>query len=74
MLSSDFRHIGHKVIEVSHFSGLAAIVMMLIGIGLVTKSGFYVFQIFDDHSVSLGLLFIAFFQVVAVSWVYGTDK
>jgi len=48
--------------------------MMLIGISLVTRSGFYVFQIFDDYSVSLGLLFIAFFQVVAVSWVYGTDK
>jgi len=56
------------------FTALTAVLMMLIGIGLVTKSGFYVFQIFDDHSVSLGLLFIAFFQVVAVSWVYGNDK
>jgi len=56
------------------FTGLAAFVMMLIGLALVTKSGYYVFQIFDDFAVSLGLLFIAFFQTIAVSWVYGTDK
>jgi len=53
--------------------GLAALAIMLIGISLVTKSGFYVFQIFDDYCFARTFVY-RFFQVVAVSWVYGTNK
>ena len=48
--------------------------MLIIGIGFTQPTGFYAFQLFDDYSLGLPLLFIAFFQVVAVSWVYGNDK
>jgi len=57
-----------------YFTALVSVIMMLIGIALTSSSGFYAFQIFDDFSVSLGLLFIAFFQVISISWVYGNDK
>ncbi len=41
---------------------------------MVSSPGFYIFQIFDDYSVSLPLLIIALFQIVAISWVYGNDR
>lgn len=53
---------------------LMSIGMFLIGIGLVSGPGYFVFQMFDDFSVALPLLFIGFFQTIAVSWVYGNDK
>ncbi|XP_012561513.2 sodium-dependent neutral amino acid transporter B(0)AT3 isoform X1 [Hydra vulgaris] len=56
------------------FTGIVAFCMLLCGISLVSSSGFYAFQIFDDYAVSLGLLFIAFFQTISISWVYGNDK
>ena len=53
---------------------LVAAVMLLIGLCLVAGNGFYIFQIFDDYSVTLPLLFIAFFQCIGVTWIYGSDK
>jgi len=41
---------------------------------MVSGPGFYIFQIFDDFSVTVPLLIIALFQVTAVSWVYGNDN
>lgn len=58
----------------SHFTALCGVVMLLIGLSMVSGPGFYIFQIFDDYSVTLPLLLIAFFQVVAVSWVYGNEN
>lgn len=48
--------------------------MFLLGLAMVSGPGFYIFQIFDDFSVTIPLLIIALFQVTAVSWVYGNDK
>ncbi|XP_065675972.1 sodium-dependent neutral amino acid transporter B(0)AT3-like isoform X2 [Hydra vulgaris] len=56
------------------FTGIVILVLLGCGLGLVSSSGYYAFQLFDDYCVSLGLLFITFFQTVAVSWVYGNDR
>ncbi|XP_057312121.1 sodium-dependent neutral amino acid transporter B(0)AT3-like isoform X2 [Hydractinia symbiolongicarpus] len=56
------------------FTGILAFAMFLIGLALITSPGYYAFQLFDDFAVPLPLLFIAFFQVVSISWVYGNDK
>ena len=37
-------------------------------------NGYYLFQVFDDYSVPVPLLIIALFQVIALGWVYGTDR
>ncbi|XP_066910380.1 inactive sodium-dependent neutral amino acid transporter B(0)AT3-like [Clytia hemisphaerica] len=58
----------------SLFSALVAIGMFLIGLCFVSPVGYYVFQIFDDYSLSFGLLTVGFFQTISVSWVYGNDK
>lgn len=56
------------------FTAILAVVLFVIGIAFVAGNGYYVFQIFDGYSVSLPLLLIAFFQCIAVAWVYGNDR
>lgn len=56
------------------FLAIAVIVMLVIGISFVAGNGYYVFQIFDGYAASLPLLIVAFFQCIAVAWVYGNDR
>ena len=53
---------------------VVAVILFLLGLALVCGPGFYVFQIFDDYSVTIPLLVIALFQCIGVAWVYGNDK
>ena len=64
----------YKNIYTSIVLAAAAIVMLLIGLCIVAGNGFYIFQIFDDYSVSLPLVFVAFMQCVGVTWIYGSEK
>ena len=64
----------HLNIYTSIVLAAVAIVMLLIGLCIVAGNGFYIFQIFDDYSVSLPLLFITFMQCVGVTWIYGSEK
>merc|ERR1740136_414951 len=57
-----------------YFTAILAFIMFLVGLAIISSPGYYAFQLFDDFSVSLPLLLIAFFQTVAISWVYGNDR
>nr|XP_014344389.1 PREDICTED: sodium- and chloride-dependent taurine transporter-like [Latimeria chalumnae] len=47
----------------------------LLGLFMVTEGGMYVFQLFDYYAASgVCLLWVAFFECVAVAWIYGADK
>ncbi|KAL4239791.1 Sodium- and chloride-dependent creatine transporter 1 [Mactra antiquata] len=47
----------------------------LVGLAMVTEGGMYVFQLFDYYSASgLVLLWICFFEAVAVGWVFGQKE
>ncbi|KAJ3643224.1 hypothetical protein Zmor_025948 [Zophobas morio] len=49
--------------------------MFLLGIPMVTKGGMYIFQLMDYYSASgMSLLWVCFFQTVALSWIFGVDK
>jgi len=56
------------------FMGIIAGSFIIIEMIFCLGNGYYLFQVFDDYSVPVPLLIIALFQVVALGWVYGTDK
>ncbi|XP_072307836.1 sodium- and chloride-dependent taurine transporter-like [Eucyclogobius newberryi] len=57
------------------FIAILCCMSYLLGLTMVTKGGMYVFQLFDYYAASgVCLLWVAFFECVAVAWVYGVDN
>ncbi|XP_060062612.1 sodium- and chloride-dependent taurine transporter-like [Ylistrum balloti] len=56
------------------FIGCVCAVSYLVGLSMVTEGGMYVFQLFDYYSGSRIILFVAFFECVAVAWIYGIKR
>ncbi|XP_034548039.1 sodium- and chloride-dependent GABA transporter ine [Notolabrus celidotus] len=50
------------------------IVGFILGIPHITKGGIYVFQLMDHYTAVVSLVFLAFFEVVAVCWIFGVPK
>lgn len=51
------------------------VTLFLLGLPMCTQGGMYLFQIMDFYSASgLTLLWICFFEVVAISWFYGAKR
>uniref|UniRef100_A0A6Q2X553 Transporter n=1 Tax=Esox lucius TaxID=8010 RepID=A0A6Q2X553_ESOLU len=42
----------------------------LLGIPHITKGGIYVFQLMDHYTAVVSLMFLAFFEVIAVCWIF----
>ncbi|XP_064623690.1 sodium- and chloride-dependent taurine transporter-like [Lineus longissimus] len=53
---------------------LICIVCFHLGITMITEGGMYVFQLMDYFSGSRIILLVAFFEVVAVGWIYGVRR
>ncbi|XP_077368964.1 sodium- and chloride-dependent taurine transporter-like isoform X2 [Festucalex cinctus] len=57
------------------FIAIMCFISYLFGLAMVTKGGMYVFQLFDYYAASgVCLLWVAFFECIAVAWVYGVDN
>ncbi|XP_031164855.1 sodium- and chloride-dependent GABA transporter 1 isoform X1 [Sander lucioperca] len=50
------------------------IIGFVLGIPHVTKGGIYVFQLMDHYTAVVSLVFLAFFEVVAVCWIFGVPR
>ncbi|XP_077457306.1 sodium- and chloride-dependent GABA transporter ine isoform X1 [Stigmatopora argus] len=50
------------------------IISFLLGIPHVTKGGIYVFQLMDHYTAVVSLMFLAFFEVLAVCWLFGVPR
>ncbi|XP_036379971.1 sodium- and chloride-dependent GABA transporter ine [Megalops cyprinoides] len=46
----------------------------LLGIPHVMQVGIYVFQLMDHYTAIVSIMFLAFFEVVAVCWIYGVKR
>ncbi|XP_062890501.1 sodium- and chloride-dependent GABA transporter 1-like [Mobula hypostoma] len=49
-------------------------VAFLLGIPNVTQGGIYFFQLMDHYTAVVSLMFLAFFEVVAICWLYGVQR
>ncbi|XP_059150816.1 sodium- and chloride-dependent taurine transporter-like isoform X2 [Physella acuta] len=49
-------------------------IMFLIGLSMVSEGGMYVFQVFDYYTGSRIIMLVAFFELVAISYVYGIRR
>uniref|UniRef100_H2YP62 Transporter n=1 Tax=Ciona savignyi TaxID=51511 RepID=H2YP62_CIOSA len=57
-----------------YFSALLCLISLAIGCTFTLRSGMYILDIFDTYAGTLPLLMIAFFETMAVAWVYGFSK
>ncbi|KAL5011348.1 hypothetical protein ScPMuIL_009899 [Solemya velum] len=66
------------ILRVGHrremFIAVVCFISFLVGLPMVTNGGMYVFQLFDYYSGSRIILFVAFFECVAVAWLYGIRR
>lgn len=57
------------------FTLAVCLLMFVLAVPMVTQGGMYVFQLMDIYAASgISLLWVALFQTVAVSWVFGVDR
>ncbi|XP_056910748.1 sodium-dependent dopamine transporter isoform X2 [Takifugu flavidus] len=46
----------------------------IIGIPCVMEGGIYVFQLMDHYTAIVSIMFLAFFEVIAICWIYGVKQ
>uniref|UniRef100_W5M635 Transporter n=1 Tax=Lepisosteus oculatus TaxID=7918 RepID=W5M635_LEPOC len=46
----------------------------LLGIPHVMQGGIYIFQLMDHYTAIVSIMFLAFFEVVAICWIYGVRR
>ncbi|XP_044753528.1 sodium- and chloride-dependent GABA transporter ine-like isoform X2 [Coccinella septempunctata] len=50
---------------------VVCLISAVFGLPYVTKSGIYFFQLMDHYTATISKMYLAFFEVVAIAWVYG---
>ncbi|XP_048479578.1 sodium-dependent dopamine transporter [Plutella xylostella] len=70
-LSDEYPPIGrHREIFVACLFTL----YFFVGLASCTKGGFYFFQLLDRYAAGYSILVAVFFEAIAVSWIYGTER
>lgn len=60
--------------HLSTFSGILCLVSFLVALIFTQGSGNYWVEVFNGYVGSVPLLIIAFFEIIAVSYIYGIRK
>uniref|UniRef100_A0A3Q3W523 Transporter n=1 Tax=Mola mola TaxID=94237 RepID=A0A3Q3W523_MOLML len=49
-------------------------IAFLLGIPCVMQVGIYIFQLMDHYTAIVSIMFLAFFEVIAICWSYGANR
>lgn len=49
-------------------------VSFLFGLPNLIQGGIYYFQLIDHYAASISIMFLAFFQIIAIAWFYGVRR
>ncbi|CAG9815445.1 unnamed protein product [Phaedon cochleariae] len=70
-LSDEFPKIGrHREI----FVACLFTIYFVVGLASCSQGGFYFFHLLDRYAAGYSMLFAVFFEAIAVSWIYGTQR
>ncbi|CAH0555766.1 unnamed protein product [Brassicogethes aeneus] len=53
---------------------IICVISFLCGIPNVTKGGIYFFQLIDHYAATISIMYLAFFEVIAITWFYGAYR
>ncbi|KAH8389536.1 hypothetical protein KR200_003338, partial [Drosophila serrata] len=64
------RHLGYHEIVVL----FVCVISCLFGMPNIIQGGIYYFQLMDHYAASVTIMFLAFCQMIAIAWFYGTGR
>ncbi|XP_066247922.1 sodium- and chloride-dependent GABA transporter ine-like isoform X2 [Euwallacea similis] len=53
---------------------IICVISFLCGLPNVTQGGIYFFQLIDHYAASISIMYLAFFEVIAIAWFYGAGR
>ncbi|XP_066998089.2 sodium- and chloride-dependent GABA transporter ine [Anabrus simplex] len=53
---------------------VVCIISFLFGLPNIMEGGMYFFQLIDHFAASISIMYLAFFEVIAISWFYGAHR
>ncbi|XP_031620588.1 sodium- and chloride-dependent GABA transporter ine isoform X2 [Contarinia nasturtii] len=53
---------------------IVVIVSFFFGLPNLIQGGIYYFQLIDHYAASVSIMFLAFFQMIAIAWFYGVSR
>ncbi|KAK3084341.1 hypothetical protein FSP39_011857 [Pinctada imbricata] len=53
---------------------IVCFISFLFGLPNVTQGGYYFFSLIDHYAAAVSLMYLAFFEVIAITWIYGARR